>query len=97
MIAVSYTGIYLIVFLQAFANAAPPPKGSRRFLMDRMGQLYSACFFPLLLFTSVLHPVFLSNNQSLSFLPLMLTSVYCAWGIFWSWLGFNFLFFTDMQ
>ena len=92
----AYTVAWLMVFLVAFDTVAPVPLHGRRFVMDRMGQLYTASAVPLLLFTSVIHPLFLRGKEEVDFLPLMMISVWSAWGVMWSWLGFNFLYFTDL-
>ncbi|CCG82797.1 Dolichyl pyrophosphate Glc1Man9GlcNAc2 alpha-1,3-glucosyltransferase [Taphrina deformans PYCC 5710] len=97
LIVMMYTVAYLVVFVQAFSSVTPPPVVQRRFLMDRVGRVYSSGFGPLLFFTTIIHPAFLSHKENLSFVPLLLTSVYCAWGILWSWLGFNYLYFTDLH
>jgi alpha-1,3-glucosyltransferase len=92
----TYTTAYLLFFMHAFDEAARPPKRERYFLLDRTGRLYTAAFIPIVIFNYVLHPVFFSSNASLTFLPLMLMSIYCAWGILWSFFGFSVLYFTQL-
>lgn len=94
-VALTYTLIYLLSFLQLFSAEAPVPHSKRIFLLDRCQQLYTLTFIPLMLFNYIIHPIFFGSNESLEFLPLMLMSTYCAWGILWSWLGFNYLYFSS--
>ena len=50
--------------------------------------LYMVGFAPLLLYTTVIHDLVFgrSTMQEMQFLPLMLTSVYCAVGVIWAFL-----------
>lgn len=60
-------------------------------LLSRTECLYLLGILPLELYNSVIHHV-LHVNTRLPFLPLMFTSVYCALGIFYSWLQFYQMF-----
>ncbi|ORY86250.1 Dolichyl pyrophosphate Glc1Man9GlcNAc2 alpha-1,3-glucosyltransferase [Protomyces lactucae-debilis] len=95
-LVLAYTTAYLLFFMRAFDEKAPPPQKERFFLMDRIGRLYTAAFVPIVIFNYILHPLLLSERKSITFLPLMLMSVYCAWGILWSFLGFSVLYFTQL-
>jgi len=58
--------------------------------------LYLAGLLPLEVFTGLLHPV-LGLSRSLPFLPLLLTSLYCAVGVTYCWLKFYWIFlFQDL-
>ncbi|EGX96930.1 dolichyl glycosyltransferase [Cordyceps militaris CM01] len=75
-----YTLLWLVVFLTAFDRLAPASNKTRFFLLDRFNTLYIALCIPLVIYTSLLHQ--LVFGQRLEFLPLMLTSVYTAIGVF---------------
>ncbi|KAI8870728.1 ALG6, ALG8 glycosyltransferase [Ramicandelaber brevisporus] len=54
-------------------------------------RVYLAGFLLLQLYTGILHHAVFGNRDSVSFLPLMATSVYCAAGVSWVWLKCHFM------
>ena len=66
---------------------------SRFFLLDRFSVMYTAVAIPLLVYTSLVHPVLFRDRYE--FLPLMFTSSYCAMGVLASWIGFQVVYFTS--
>ncbi|RMD40712.1 hypothetical protein DV735_g4405, partial [Chaetothyriales sp. CBS 134920] len=89
-IKVLYTSVWLTAFLFVFDKLAPAPVTPRRFLLDRFTVLYMALAIPLLIYTSLLHSLVFGTR--FEFLPLLLTSVYCAVGVVGSWIGFSICF-----
>jgi alpha-1,3-glucosyltransferase len=63
----------------------------REWLLDRFSVLYSVGAVPLIAYTSLVHG--LVFQEKYEFVPLMLTSVYCALGVVGSWLGFLVVYF----
>jgi alpha-1,3-glucosyltransferase len=55
--------------------------------------MYTAVAIPLLVYTSLVHPVLFRDRYE--FLPLMFTSSYCAVGVLASWVGFQVVYFTS--
>lgn len=55
-------------------------------LLGPLQRLYLWGFLPLELYCSWLHGLTLGRAGRLPFVPLMLTSVYCAVGVVWVWL-----------
>ncbi|RMZ74794.1 hypothetical protein DV737_g5738, partial [Chaetothyriales sp. CBS 132003] len=78
-IKVVYTGVWLTTFLFVFDKLAPAPAAPRRFLLDRFTVLYMALAIPLLIYCALLHSLVLGARYE--FLPLLLTSIYCAVGV----------------
>jgi alpha-1,3-glucosyltransferase len=87
-----YTVVWLVTFLLVFDRLAPASSKPRVFLFDRLSLLYIACAIPLVVYTSLLHPILLRDR--FEFLPLMLTSTYSAIGVVGSWVGFSVVYFT---
>ncbi|KIX03771.1 uncharacterized protein Z518_07324 [Rhinocladiella mackenziei CBS 650.93] len=85
-IKVAYTISWLIAFLYAFDQLAPPPSRRRVFLLDRFALLYIAMSVPLTAYCSLIHRAVFGKKYE--FLPLMLISTYSAIGVLGSWLGF---------
>lgn len=56
-------------------------------LCSTIETLYLLCIIPLETYNSLVHPL-LGLDKRLPFLPLMLTSVYCAVGVMYCWLRF---------
>eukprot|EP00195_Chlamydomonas_chlamydogama_P007494 CAMPEP_0202906896 /NCGR_PEP_ID=MMETSP1392-20130828/40643_1 /ASSEMBLY_ACC=CAM_ASM_000868 /TAXON_ID=225041 /ORGANISM="Chlamydomonas chlamydogama, Strain SAG 11-48b" /LENGTH=229 /DNA_ID=CAMNT_0049595579 /DNA_START=8 /DNA_END=697 /DNA_ORIENTATION=- len=69
---------------QASGTSSGGTGSKRRSLMTAYEKLYVLGFIPLELYCSFVHPVLL--GQMLPFVPLMLTSVYCALGVSTVWL-----------
>lgn len=92
-IKTAYTICWLIVFLYAFDRLAPVAVRPRTFLFDRFSLLYIFVSIPLIVYCSLLHG--LVFGEKYEFLPLMITSSYCALGVVSSWLGFMVVFFTS--
>lgn len=88
-----YTVLWLVIFLTAFDRLAPASKNPRFFLLDRFSTLYIAGTIPLVVYTSVVHPMVFGNK--LEFLPLMFTSTYCAVGVVGSWVAYMVVYFTS--
>ena len=61
-------------------------------LLSTLESLYVMGIVPLEVYNSFLHPL-LGLTERLPFLPLMLTSVYCAVGVCYCWLRFYLLTF----
>ena len=89
----AYTICWLILFLYAFDRLAPAATRPRVFLLDRFSVLYIAISIPLIAYCSLLHR--LMFGDTFEFLPLMITSAYCALGVVSSWLGFMVVYFTS--
>lgn len=53
--------------------------------------LYNAVSIPLVIYTSLVHQAVFGARYE--FIPLMLTSTYCALGVVGSWLGFLVVYF----
>jgi alpha-1,3-glucosyltransferase len=87
-----YTLFWLILFLSTFDRIAPVSSRTRLFLFDRFSILYIAISIPLLLYCSLLHPLFFGERYE--FLPLMFISTYSAIGVVGSWIGFSVVYFT---
>ncbi|XP_072941795.1 dolichyl pyrophosphate Glc1Man9GlcNAc2 alpha-1,3-glucosyltransferase [Epargyreus clarus] len=72
----------------------PPPRG---FLilpgLNRIESLYLYGLLIICMYENVLHSI-LGLDKVLPFLPLMITSVYCAIGIFYSWICYYHYFIT---
>lgn len=60
-------------------------------LLNVLESLYLCGLVPLFLYDSFIH-YFLGLSQSLPFLPLMLTSVYCSLGVIYCWLKYYLYF-----
>lgn len=88
-----YTVFWLVLFLSAFDQIAPVSSRTRLFLFDRFTILYIAISIPLLLYCSLLHPLFFGDKYE--FLPLMFISSYSAIGVVGSWVGFSVVYFTS--
>ncbi|GAA5846695.1 hypothetical protein JCM3766R1_002883 [Sporobolomyces carnicolor] len=84
----------------------PLPTNVFQVLIDKCETFYLVGFVFVQLYTSILHPLYFSNNNdnnrgggeggdgsSWEFLPLMLTSVYCAVGIVTSWIRLSWGYF----
>ncbi|XP_078683973.1 dolichyl pyrophosphate Glc1Man9GlcNAc2 alpha-1,3-glucosyltransferase-like isoform X2 [Branchiostoma floridae x Branchiostoma belcheri] len=65
-------------------------------LLSPLETAYTVGLVFLQLYCSLGHHA-LGLTTRLPFLPLMLTSVYCAVGVMWSWLKFYLITLTDMQ
>ncbi|CAG2193836.1 ALG8 [Mytilus edulis] len=63
-------------------------------LCSTLETLYLLGIVPLEIYNSIIHPV-LGLDQRLPFIPLMLTSVYCAIGIMYCWIKFYILTFQE--
>jgi alpha-1,3-glucosyltransferase len=61
-----------------------PTPSALGLLAHYVENLYLAGFVPLQLYTSLVHER--AFGGTLAFLPLLMTSTYCAVGIVWSWL-----------
>ena len=88
-----YTITWLVIFLLSFDRLAAPVSSSRRWLLDRPSTLFIVVSIPLIAYTSLIHRIVF--NDRYEFLPLMLTSSYCAVGVVASWVGFCWLYFTS--
>ncbi|PSN43179.1 putative dolichyl pyrophosphate Glc1Man9GlcNAc2 alpha-1 [Blattella germanica] len=62
-------------------------------LLNVVESLYLVGLVPLFMFENVVHP-WLGLDKRLPFLPLMLTSVYCAIGVMYFWLKYYWHFLT---
>ncbi|KAF2879822.1 hypothetical protein ILUMI_26349 [Ignelater luminosus] len=60
-------------------------------LLNSLESLYLIGLIPLFLYENIFHHMF-SLSASLPFLPLMLTSVYCSFGVTYSWLKYYIYF-----
>ncbi|RPB13317.1 ALG6, ALG8 glycosyltransferase, partial [Morchella conica CCBAS932] len=87
-----YTVLWLLVFLSAFDRLAPVSVGQRRFLLDRPATLFIVVSVPLVVYTSVVHPLVWGGRWE--FVPQMFMSSYAAVGVVGSWVGFSWLYFT---
>lgn len=65
-------------------------------LLNGLESVYLLGLFPLFVFENVIHPL-LGLNTRLPFLPLMLTSVYCAVGVLYFWLKYYWHFLTTSE
>ena len=92
-VKVAYTIFWLVLFLVAFDQLAPPSSQARVFLLDRFSVLYIAVSIPLIAYCSLIHE--LMFGEKFEFLPLMFTSSYSALGVAGSWLGFMVVYFTS--
>ncbi|KAH8924835.1 glycosyltransferase family 57 protein [Atractiella rhizophila] len=54
--------------------------------------LYMFGFAFLQLYTSVIHSLLETKEERMQFLPLLITSTYCALGIGWTWIMFSWLY-----
>jgi alpha-1,3-glucosyltransferase len=63
----------------------------REWLLDRFSVMYTAVAIPLIAYTSILHGLVFKERYE--FIPLMLTSAYCALGVVGSWVGFLVVYF----
>ncbi|KAI5893739.1 glycosyltransferase family 57 protein [Schizophyllum commune H4-8] len=84
VIEVVYSIAWLaLVYLPLSRRVYEFPKSIFYVILDTLEKMYLAGFIPLQLFVT-LYPVWLSRRESsggMEFLPLMLTSVYCAVGL----------------
>lgn len=62
--------------------------------MPHLESLYLLGLLPLELYCSIVHSS-LGLTEKLPFLPLLLTSVYCALGVTYSWLKFYWIMLSD--
>lgn len=72
------------------------PKRRRVFRLPMLNYLESWYIYGLIvlcIYENVLHSAW-GLNKSLPFLPLMLTSVYCSVGVFYSWVCYYHYFLT---
>lgn len=65
-------------------------------LLNKLESVYILGLIPLFLFENVVYPL-LGLNNKLPFLPLMLTSVYCAVGVTYFWLKYYWHFLTTSE
>lgn len=63
-------------------------------LSTKWKSLYLWGLLPLEIYCSIVHYILL--RDTLPFLPLMLTSVYCAFGIVWAWLSMAMRYCQDL-
>ncbi|XP_046563377.1 probable dolichyl pyrophosphate Glc1Man9GlcNAc2 alpha-1,3-glucosyltransferase [Haliotis rubra] len=63
-------------------------------LLSNLESLYLLGIIPLEIYNSIGHPA-LGLSQRLPFIPLLLTSVYCAIGVTYCWLRFYWLTLSD--
>jgi alpha-1,3-glucosyltransferase len=54
-------------------------------ILEQLENAYLLGFAPLLAFT-LAFPLFFGGNPQVEFLPLMMTSVYCALGLVWAFI-----------
>jgi hypothetical protein len=74
---------FLVQLLTSSVPSLSPSPTLLSSLIHSAESIYLALFPLLQLFVSVLHPAVSKNEDA--FLPLMVTSVYCALGLVWSW------------
>lgn len=60
-------------------------------LLNSLESLYLIGLMPLFMYENIFHHMF-GFSKSLPFLPLMLTSVYCSFGVTYSWLKYYIYF-----
>lgn len=77
--------------LHGHADDSPPPTlASTAMVYLENAYLFSA--IPLLVFTSIVHPL---KATTAEFLPLMLTSVWCSVGVWAGWLTLLYAMFRS--
>lgn len=64
-------------------------------LLSVSESLYLVGIIPLEIYNSIIHHHILGLYEKLPFLPLMLTSVYCAIGVTYCWIKFYYLTLTE--
>ncbi|RKF81157.1 Dolichyl pyrophosphate Glc1Man9GlcNAc2 alpha-1,3-glucosyltransferase [Golovinomyces cichoracearum] len=80
-----YTIIWTVLVLIMLDRVTPASSTPRIFLLDRLCLLYIAASIPIIIYCSFFHNFVLGGR--FEFLPLLLTSSYCAIGVIGSWLG----------
>ena len=60
-------------------------------ILEQLENAYLLGFAPLLGFT-LAFPLFFDGNSQVEFLPLMMTSVYCALGLVWAFIRLSTIY-----
>ena len=64
------------------------------YLIDIAEYMYVYGFIILQFFTGIVHQIIYGNKQY-PFLPLLITSIYCAFGVMYSWIRFSLIYFFE--
>ncbi|KAG8953629.1 glycosyl transferase [Tulasnella sp. 424] len=103
LIKIVYSVIWgALVFSGLSRRVYEPPSSLPTFIIDILEKAYLAGFIPLQLFITMF-PIFsgrnfksspddAGSNGGMEFLPLMLTSVYCAVGLVWAFVRLGWLY-----
>ncbi|KAG5439687.1 hypothetical protein PCK2_000727 [Pneumocystis canis] len=92
----SEISLWLLIFLVP-SEIMVPASTKRIFLLNRASSFYISMFIPLLMYTTFFHNLIFRSNENYQYVPLMLISTYCSFGILCSWLGFSLLYLTDLS
>jgi len=75
-----------VYVLEGITSPPPPRNTGGRGLLTKGDKVRLVLMALLLLFTEVIHPFVLGDRPEVEFLPLMLTSAFCAVGLFGCWI-----------
>ena len=64
-------------------------------LLQLLKKFYLLGMIPLCVFTGIIHPLYLEDRYP--FVSLMVTSVYCAIGVIYSWGEFSVINYLDYK
>jgi len=74
-----------VIAYEFFSSVVRFPTTLPRVILEQLENAYLLGFGPLLAFI-LAFPLVFSTNSQLDFLPLMMTSVYCALGLVWAFI-----------
>ncbi|KIY67436.1 glycosyltransferase family 57 protein [Cylindrobasidium torrendii FP15055 ss-10] len=94
VIAVLYSGLWLVIVYQSISKRVYELPGTFALaILDIVERLYLAGFILLQAFLTVWHLA--KPQEQYAFLPLMLTSVYCAVGMVWGFVRLMYIYLND--
>ncbi|CAG8648290.1 5998_t:CDS:2, partial [Paraglomus occultum] len=64
-------------------------------LVQLLKTVYLLGMIPLCIFTGIIHPLYFEDRYP--FVSLMFTSVYCAFGVIYSWAEFSVINYLDYK
>jgi alpha-1,3-glucosyltransferase len=91
-IKVGYTALWLGLFKMVSCQIVPVAKTKTLSMMQTLSSIYHVAAVGVVIYTSLGHTALF--GEQLEFLPLMITSVYCAAGVVGSWICYLVLYLS---